>query len=56
MATDTAAIMARLDSIQQDLNLLKERILEADTLTDDDRKAVREAKADLRAGRTKRLA
>jgi hypothetical protein len=56
MAADTTAIMSRLDSIQQDLNLLKARILEDETLTADDRKAIRAAKADYRAGRTKRLA
>ncbi len=57
MASDSTAIMAKLDSIQEQLGNLTARITDADVLlTDDDEAALAAADADLRAGLTRRLA
>ena len=56
MATDTKALIAKVESIEAQLADLKERLVEANLLTQTDRRAIRAAKADLRAGRTTRIA
>jgi len=56
MATDIAAILSRLESIQQDLSVLTERVLGEDSLTAGDRRAIREANAAFDTGLTTRLA
>ncbi len=49
-------ILSELKAIRQDLNYLKKRVVDMDTLlTDDDIESLQAAEKDLKAGRTKRL-
>ena len=52
---DTKLILKKLDSIKEELDFIKKRISENDTLTEDDWDSIREAKIDLKTGKTKRL-
>ena len=47
-------IISRLDVIGQEINFIKEHIIDV-TLTQDDISSLNEAEEDLREGRTKRL-
>ena len=56
MATESKAILEKLDSIKADLDYIKGRIIDIDlVLTDDDLDALDEAEKDLKKGKTKRL-
>jgi len=57
MPTELQQIMNKLDHIESDLTYIKKHISDVDlVLTDDDQEAIKEAKKDLVAGKTKRLA
>ena len=46
-------VMKKLEDIKAELNYIKEHMVDVDmVLTDDDRKALREAEEDLREGKT----
>ncbi|HLD72290.1 MAG TPA: hypothetical protein VJA23_01780 [Candidatus Nanoarchaeia archaeon] len=56
MTSEVQLIMEKLNHIELDLSFIKKHISDLDqVLTDDDKEAIQEAKADLRAGKTKRL-
>ena len=56
MAIDVKQLSDKLDNIQSDLAYIKQHIVNLDAvMTDDDAEALNEAKADLKAGKTKRL-
>lgn len=56
MTSEVQLIMEKLNHIELDLSFIKKHICDLDLiLTDDDNKAIQEAKADLKAGKTKRL-
>ena len=56
MATDIKSISDQLDDIKAGIDYIKERLTDVDTvLMDDDIDALKEAEADFRTGRTKRL-
>lgn len=56
MATDIKQIADRLDDIQSGIDYIKEHLTDIDAvLLDDDAEALKEAEADLKAGKTKRL-
>ncbi len=56
MATEAQQIMDKLDFIRSELDFIKEHITDLDlVLTDDDVESLRDAEADLKAGKTKRL-
>ena len=49
--------MSKLEHIESDLSFIKKHLHDVDlVLTDDDVEALQEAEADLKAGKTKRLA
>ena len=51
---DKNELMAKLEKIQEDMNYVREHI-EDITLTEDDLEAIKEARKDLREGKTRRL-
>ncbi len=56
MASESKAILQKLDTIKSDLDYLREHLLDVDVvLTDDDIEALKEAEKDLKLGKTKRL-
>lgn len=56
MATETKAIIGRLDRIQADLDFIKEHVKDIDVvLTDDDVQALNDAERDFERKRLKRL-
>lgn len=57
MASELQQIMNKLNHIESDLTYIKKHISDVDlVLTDEDIEAIQEAKRDLVAGKTKRLA
>ncbi|MBI3033281.1 hypothetical protein HYY69_07430 [Candidatus Woesearchaeota archaeon] len=53
---DTKLILNKLDTIKQELDYIKERMIDPDTiLTIDDLDSLREAEEDLKKGKIKRL-
>ena len=53
METEMRQVMKKLEDIKAELNYIKEHMVDVDmVLTDDDRKALREAEEDLREGKT----
>ena len=56
MAIDVKQLSDKLDNIQSDLAYIKKHIVDFDiVMTEDDIESLKEAKADLKAGKTKRL-
>ena len=51
---DAKEVMKKLAKLQEDVSYVKEHI-EDTTLTEDDLEAIKEAREDLREGRTRRL-
>lgn len=56
MSDEAKEILRELRGIREDIDFIKSRIRDVDTvLTDDDIKSIRKAEKDLKEGKTKRL-
>ncbi len=57
MTIETKEILAELRAIRNDLDYIKEHVVDIDlVMTDDDITSLKEAEKDLKEGKTKRLA
>ena len=55
-AMTTEIILKKLDEIKSELDFIKQRLVDTDTiLTEDDLQSIRDAERDAKLGRTKRL-
>ncbi|MFP4524606.1 MAG: hypothetical protein ACLFO2_04840 [Candidatus Woesearchaeota archaeon] len=56
MSTDIERLSEKLDTIKTDLDFIKKRLVDVDTIfTDDDAESLREAEEDYKAGKTELL-